>query len=127
VRPEQGIYGLAPAAAAGVPSVIMLEPLGGTSVLTETEPPAPIDQFGLTFSPTLLVAHVGDTTVFSNSESAVAHHLRIRALINQVDILDGVPPGAYTVQLWTADGGFHDARSIEVTVGSTGIDLTTPG
>lgn len=180
IQPEQGIYGMAPAAAGGVPSVIMLKRVGDTAVRTETGSPARIDQFGLTFSPTRLLMHLGDTIVFSNSESAVAHNVRIRALTDGVDILDadanpgeritvtlptiggydvlcdmhpgmtafmfasdaarsvfadtdgtflldGVPPGTYTVQLWTADGGFHDARSIEITVGSTGIDLTTPG
>lgn len=180
VQPEQGVYGMAPAAAGGVPSVIMLNPVGETSITTETESPATIDQFGLTFSPARLLTHLGDTIAFSNSESAVAHNVRIRAFTDRVDILDadanpgerltvtlptpggydvvcdmhpgmtafifasdavwsvfaepdgtflldGVPPGTYSLQLWTAAGGFHDTRSIEVTVGSTGIDLSTSG
>lgn len=41
--------------------------------------------------------------------------------------LDGVPPGTYTIQLWTAEGGFHQERTIDIGPGSTGIDLHRSG
>lgn len=190
--PERGVYGQTPPAVGGVPSIVLLTPSpaptdagtstggdgvggvdGGGEALT-------IDQFGLTFSPTLGIAPVGSPVVFTNSEAAVAHNVRVRAMGASTDVLnadanagerlkvelpvaggydvlcdmhpgmtaflfattapwttfsdpdgsfafDDVPPGMYTIQLWTADGGFHGEQPIEHSTGRTGIDLRPSG
>lgn len=178
--PAQGIYGRAPVAAGGVPSVIMLTPANVGSSANEFDSTVTIDQFGLTFSPTLITIRLGTAVVFTNSESALAHNVRVRALGSAVDLidadanpgerlpvtvstaggydvlcdmhpgmtafvfasnaersvfaeadgtfqLDDVSPGTYTIQLWTAQGGFHQERIIDIGSGSTGIDLDTSG
>jgi plastocyanin len=181
VLPAQGIYGRTPASVGGIPSVIMLTPQDDeTGIPDASQLSVTIDQFGLTFSPTRVVTKPGAHVVFSNSEAAVAHNVRVRAVGDTVDVLDadanpgerltvelpspggydvlcdmhpgmtafifvsdaahaafaeadgafvleGVAPGTYTVQLWTADGGLHEDRPIEVGTGRTGIDLGLTG
>ena len=179
-RPTQGIYGQAPAAVGGVPSVILLTSTHDAASADAAESSVTIDQFGLTFSPTLVTTRLNTPVVFTNSESAVAHNVRVRALGDTADVidadanpgerltveltvsggydvlcdmhpgmtafifasdasysvfadadgaylLDGVPAGTYTIQLWTAESGFHEEQSLEVGTGSTGIDLETSG
>ena len=178
--PTQGVYGRSPAAAGGRPSVIMLTPEAGTGATEAGEGSVTIDQFGLTFSPIQIVTRPGVSIVFTNSEAAIAHNVRIRAVGDTVDVLDAdanpgerltvelptpggydvlcdmhpgmtafifaspathtaladtdgtfvledVPPGTYTLQLWTADDRVHEPRQIEVGTGHTGIDLGLPG
>lgn len=40
--------------------------------------------------------------------------------------LHGVPPGAYTIRVWTSDGGLGEPRDVEVTAGTTELDLASP-
>ena len=180
VLPAQGIYGRTPASVGGIPSVIMLTPEAETGIPEPGDPSVTIDQFGLTFSPTQVLTRPGAQVVFTNSEAAVAHNVRVRAVGDTVDVLDadanpgerltvrlpsaggydvlcdmhpgmtafifasdaahaafagtdgafvleGVAPGTYVIQLWTADDGLHETRLIEVGTGHTGIDLGAPG
>ncbi len=38
-----------------------------------------------------------------------------------------LPPGTYSMQLWTADSGFHPATTVTVDDGRTGVDLRPTG
>ena len=79
--PAEGVYGQAPSARSGVPSVIVMttEPTaqseGHASPFSFDEPV--IDQFGLVFSPTQLVVEAGTTLLFMNSESALTHNVQV--------------------------------------------------
>ena len=75
--PKQAIYGRAPVAAGGVPSMIMLTRANGGSSPNAIDSTVTIDQFGLTFSPALITIRLGTAIVFANSESAVAHNMRV--------------------------------------------------
>jgi plastocyanin len=71
----QGVFGTAPAAVAGTPSVITLTPTGAAATLPPREAPR-MDQLGLAFSPMFLLARVGETVTFTNSET-VTHNVKL--------------------------------------------------
>ncbi len=178
--PTQGVYGQAPAAAGGLPSVIMLTPHPQDDDPEAADPSITIDQFGLVFSPTRIVTRPGSSVIFTNSEAAVAHNVRIRAIGETRDllnadanpgeqltvelpiaggydvlcdmhpgmtafvfasdaahtalaapdgtfVLEDVPPGLYTLRLWTSSDGTRHLPETEVATGSTRIHLGLPG
>lgn len=69
------VTGTAPAAAGGLPSVIMLEPQPSRPVPPPTEP-AVMDQRGYAFIPKLLLARAGQPVEFRNSED-VTHNVHV--------------------------------------------------
>ena len=79
--PTQGVYGQAPAAAGGIPSVIMLTPHPQDDDPEAADPSITIDQFGLVFSPTRIVTRPGSSVIFTNSEAAVAHRINASSKI----------------------------------------------
>lgn len=169
----RGVFGTAPAAAAGTPSVIMLRPIGTTVTLPPRERPR-MDQLGLAFNPMYLLVRVGETVSFTNSEtvthnvkvavsdtdSIVAdyetdpaagaellmdseggyeitcdHHPGMRAFIyvtsapyvtfaenNGAFRIPDVPPGSYTLTVWSVDPALRSERTLEVTGPSTEVD-----
>ena len=177
-----GVYGLAPAAFAGTPSVITLEPVAASEGAAAeggplAEPPR-IDQLGLVFTPTTLIARVGEPVVFTNSETLVHnvhlwfadndstvfdvetdpgartefifdraggydvtcdHHPGMRAFIYVTDaphavfaetagdfLIPEVPPGLYTLSLWSVNPELRSLREIEVIGPSTEVSLVAP-
>ena len=67
--------------------------------------------------------HPGMTAFIFTSEAA-------RSVFAQADgsfVLDEVPEGTYTLQLWTAESGFQAPLSVEVGTGKTDIDLELVG
>lgn len=97
-----GVHGQAPAASGGLPSIV---------ILTPTEPPrdsgadgldqaaggrrpargeeAVIDQFGLVFSPRVLVVAAGSPVRFTNSEGAITHNVHIRSIAGDSTVFNG--------------------------------------
>ena len=178
--PTEGVYGQAPAALGGVPSVITMTPLEAMDPGDRRHDDPLVDQFGLAFSPTRLLVDVADPVVFRNSEAALTHNVHLRSLAGDstlfnedttsgdefvvqlpeaggYDVLcdmhpgmiafvfgtdapyavfaneEGafqmgvIPTGSYSMQLWTADSGFHPAMTITVGEGRTGVDLRPTG
>jgi plastocyanin len=82
--PASLLRGAAPATAGSIPSVITLGPADDGAVDPAVAPAVradpKIDQFGLQFSPRLLVVDVGAPLVFTNSEGALAHNVHVRAV-----------------------------------------------
>lgn len=70
----EGVFGQAPAAVGGIPSVVRLRPLD--DLQTPSGASGTIDQLGLQFSPTRLIVPVGATVTFTNSES-LAHNVQL--------------------------------------------------
>lgn len=73
----EGVFGQAPAAIRGIPSVITLEPLEPVEVRQTGE--ALMDQIGFNFSPQHLLVRVGEAVHFHNSE-ATPHNVRVLSL-----------------------------------------------
>jgi plastocyanin len=183
-RPEraapQGVWGTAPAAVGGTPSVITLtasSAAGGADMTGgDASPgggPPTIDQLGLVFTPTTLIARVGERVLFTNSETinhnvhlwfadndstvlnvetdpgfsadfvfdrpggydvTCDHHPGMRAFIyvtegdrtvfadnNGAFVIPDVPPGAYTLGVWSVDPGLRYEQAIQVEGPSTEV------
>lgn len=178
--PTEGVYGQAPGALGGVPSVITMTPLDGMAPGDRGHDDPLVDQFGLAFSPTRLLVDVEDPVVFRNSEAALTHNVHLRSLAGDSTLLNEdtssgdefvvqlpetggydvlcdmhpgmiafvfgtdapyavfaneegafnmgvIPTGSYSMQLWTADSGFHPPMTITVGEGRTGVDLRPTG
>jgi len=169
------VFGQAPAAVGGIPSVVMLSPVSeGDNGAPVFDSDPVIDQFGLVFSPNILLIGVGQTVTFTNSES-LAHnvnlqHIETDAVVLDVDTdptesaqytfhesggydvrcnmhpgmtafvftsptpyvvfanldgeftLSGVPPGSYTLTVWSTDAALGGERTVEVGGGRTELD-----
>ena len=169
------VFGQAPAAVGGIPSVVMLASASGEDNSAPVFDPDPvIDQFGLVFSPSILLIGMGQSVTFTNSES-LAHNVNLRqietdAMVLNVDTdptesaqytfdesggydircdvhpgmtafvfasptpytvfanldgeftLSGVPPGSYTLTVWSTDEALNSERTVEVGEGRTGLD-----
>lgn len=171
----QGVYGTAPAAVAGTPSVITLTPTTGAQAAPAARETPVMDQLGLAFSPGLLLVRVGETARFTNSET-VTHNVRLTLSDNDSTVLDAetdptghvdflfdqeggyevtcdhhpgmrafvyvtsapyaafaanngsfritdVPPGSYTLSVWSVDPASRSERTLDVTGPSTEVTL----
>lgn len=96
--PREGVFGRAAAAVGGIPTVVVMRPVvadssavGAGGTLGE-EPAergaATIDQFGLTFSPTLLVVDAGTPITFTNSEGALTHNVHLHSIDRNESVFD---------------------------------------
>lgn len=106
-----GVYGTAPAAVGGTPSVITLTAASGggatspSGVAGSGEPPT-IDQLGLVFTPTTLITRVGERVVFTNSET-VTHNVHLWFADNDSTVLDvETDPGASADFAFDRPGGY---------------------
>lgn len=169
------VFGQASAAVGGIPSVVMLSSASGEDNSAPVFDPDPvIDQFGLVFSPSILLIGMGQSVTFTNSES-LAHNVNLRqietdAMVLNVDTdptesaqytfdesggydvrcdvhpgmtafvfasptpytvfanldgeftLSGVPPGSYTLTVWSTDEALNSERTVEVGEGRTELD-----
>ena len=101
-----GVYGEAPAAVGGVPSVVTLTQRG-------EEPPAPVsatlDQIGLQFSPAQLIVPTGSTVRFTNSES-LPHNVRLTRVGETAPFFDrDTDPDESIEVVFDASGGIDVA------------------
>lgn len=76
----QGVWGRAPAAVAGIPSVVFLRPSNGEQA-TPPSDTAVLDQLGLAFLPTQLLVRAGQTIEFVNSET-LSHNVHVTSVAN---------------------------------------------
>ncbi|MDH3270687.1 MAG: plastocyanin/azurin family copper-binding protein [Gemmatimonadota bacterium] len=123
---EAGVFGQAPAATRGVPSIVTLTPVatdaeeGSAGADTPNEvddtPVAPrvgaeeavIDQFGLQFSPRVLVVPVGGTVTFINSEGALTHNVQLRSITRDSTIVDDDTSPGQRLRVEITEAGGYD-------------------
>jgi plastocyanin len=105
-RPE-GVYGTAPPATGGTPSVITLTPAGAAGEAAPERANPRMDQLGLAFTPTQLMVHVGETVTFTNSET-IAHNVHVAFSDNDSTVLhsDTDPAGSVDL-LMEREGGYE--------------------
>jgi plastocyanin len=99
----EGVFGVAPQAVGGTPSVVSLA--GGA--LPESDFMAPhINQQGLVFDPTQLIARVGDTVVVTNSET-IAHNVHVQLTDTDSTVfLADTDPGGHVQFVLDHEGGY---------------------
>ncbi len=103
----QGIYGTAPGAFAGTPSVITLRPAGAAATELPPRDNPRMDQLGLAFSPGLLVVRVGETVTFTNSET-VTHNVKLALSDNDSTVMDAeTDPGGRVDFLFDRENGYE--------------------
>ena len=106
----EGVYGTAPAAAGGTPSVITLSPASvGADVGAPTGAPSQprMDQLGLAFTPTQLLVRAGETVTFTNSET-IAHNVHVAFSDNDSTVLHvDTDPGGGADLLMDREGGYE--------------------
>lgn len=106
-RQGPAVHGTAPAAVRGVPSFVTLEPRGRPSAVLLREP-ATIDQFGLAFSPTVVVVGVGERVSFTNSESALVHNVQVRSTVSDSLLFTGDAASGDVIEVVFPEEGAYD-------------------
>jgi len=100
------IQGMAPPAVRGLPSVVELRPEGGDTGETEARP-VTMDQLGLQFSPRFVTVRVGQTVVFTNSET-LSHNVHVTAVDGGETLLNADTEPSSQVELrLDQPGGYH--------------------
>lgn len=109
-----GVHGRAPAAVGGVPAIVLLTPVD-----RDVEPPtgqgprpapgdAVIDQFGLAFSPRVLVVAAGTPVVFTNSEGALTHNVQVRSIAGDSTVFNGDAASGERIEVDLPGAGGYD-------------------
>jgi len=102
---RQGVFGRAPAASGGVPSVVTLQPAEGGPAAPPPEA-ALLDQLGLAFTPTQLIVRSGQTIEFANSES-IAHNVHVQFVDNDsTAYIADMDPADRTSIVLDREGGY---------------------
>lgn len=189
--------GRAPGAEGGIPAIITLAPRASGAAVPESpsadlqggprwrHPSAPadgeeavVDQFGLAFSPRVLIVAHGSPVRFTNSEGAISHNVQLRSVPGDSTVfngdtgptesvlveleepggydvlcdmhpgmtgfvfvtdaplataagtdgrfvMDAVPPGEYSVRVWTVDG-WSIEQVVVLTEDTPPLDLRRP-
>jgi plastocyanin len=103
--PTEGLYGTVAPAVNGLPSVVLLEGEGAARPRSAESPR--IDQLGLQFTPRVLIAPLGDSIVFTNSES-IAHNVVVRPSEGGEDLRSTDTPPGGSVSLVIEEPGAYD-------------------
>lgn len=100
------VSGTLPPAAGGFPSIVILEPEGGTAVPAQHEPPY-MDQIQQMFIPGVLMVRTGQPVEFRNSDE-VLHNVRVREDATHAPSFNvAIPTGEKYVFTFQRDG-FYD-------------------
>lgn len=137
------LEGQAPPAREGIPAIVTLRPLRGPSsagvpdpaasgdTLLVTHPAAPargdgavVDQFGLAFSPRVLIASEGAAVRFMNSEGAITHNVHLRSVAGDSSVFNGDTGPAEHVDVLLTDPGGYDVLC-DMHPGMTGFVFLT--
>ena len=109
----EGVHGAAPAALNGIPSVVLLTPAAPANASTAiagapvAADEAVIDQFGLAFSPTRLLASPG-VVRFTNSEAALSHNVHVRRIGSGETVFNDDAGSGETIELVLDQAGGYD-------------------
>lgn len=102
----EGVYGVAPRAVAGTPSVITLHPTGSAQAPPAGAAPR-MDQLGLAFTPPFLVTNVGESVLFTNSET-IAHNVHVEFSDNDSTVLHyNTDPAGSVEFVFDREGGYE--------------------
>jgi plastocyanin len=102
----QGVFGTAPAASGGTPSVVSLRPVGAPVALPARENPH-MDQLGLAFTPQFLTVRVGETISFTNSET-LTHNVKLTFSDTDSIVADyETDPGDGVDHVLDVEGGYE--------------------
>jgi plastocyanin len=105
--PPEGVFGTAPPAAGGTPSVITLTPTRGPGAAPAPRANPRMDQLGLAFNPGLLVVRTGETVTFTNSET-IAHNVHVAFSDNDSTALEyDTDPNGSVDLLMDREGGYE--------------------
>ncbi len=86
------VNGKAATASRGFPSVVILEPAGGTAAAASGSPaPVEMDQIDKSFQPNVLVARVGQPVIFKNGESLL-HNIHVYDMDSDETVLNVAQP-----------------------------------
>jgi plastocyanin len=100
----EGVHGVAPGPVGGTPSVVVLRP-AAPAPRPEREPPH-IDQLGLTFTPTSIIAMVGESVLFTNSET-ITHNVHLQFTDTDSTVLNvETDPGGRAEFVFEREGGY---------------------
>lgn len=103
-EPSPGVHGQAPPASGGVPAFVTVTPRSGAPDAQSADntaraarpaarpahgAEAVVDQFGLAFSPKVLVADAGSSVRFTNSEGAITHNVHLRSVDGDSTVFNG--------------------------------------
>ncbi len=103
----QGVFGTAPGAFAGTPSVITLRPSGAATTALQPRENPRMDQLGLAFAPGLLMVRLGETVTFTNSET-VTHNVKLTFSDNDSTVMDAETDPAGRVDFaFDREGGYE--------------------
>jgi plastocyanin len=115
--PTEGVFGVAPPASRGTPSVVTLNPVSspsgperanGDGLNTQATGPEVMDQFGLEFAPRELSVRVGESVRFTNSEGALAHNVRLRASAGGDELFnEDTSAGTFVEYEFAEEGGYE--------------------
>lgn len=108
VSSTEGLFGVAPSSAGGIPSVITLTPITPTTGEGIAIAQTPVmDQFGLAFSPREMFVSIGRSVRFTNSEGALAHNVQVRSIDRGIGLFDAdTNAGEAVVFEFTEEGGY---------------------
>ena len=102
--PAEGVFGRAPAAVGGVPSVITLRTSARVDFNEARE--SVVDQLGLAFSPRTLLVRPGEAVQFTNSET-LPHNVHVRSVAGDSTVLnEDTPPGERFSFAFAEEGGY---------------------
>ena len=114
--PTEGVFGVAPPASRGTPSVVTLSPVSppsatdgtsGQGLNTQATGTAVMDQFGLAFTPRELSVRVGEIVRFTNSEGALAHNVQLRSSAGGDELFnDDTSAGTFVEYEFAEEGGY---------------------
>lgn len=127
-----GVHGRAPGASGGIPTMVMLTPVeGSTDSAPVGHPAAPargsdavVDQFGLAFSPRVLVVAAGEPVRFTNSEGAIAHNVHLRSVDADSSVFNGDTGPSESIEVVLPGPGGYDVLC-DMHPGMTGFVFVT--
>lgn len=107
LAPTEGVFGTAPSAHRGIPSVVTLVPLGMVDVAEGGQSAPVMDQASLTFVPQELLVLLGDTVRFLNSEAALTHNVTIVSMQDGSELFnDDAYAGGELRMVFSDEGGY---------------------
>ena len=105
--PPEGVFGTAPPASRGIPSVVTLVPLDEVDGAAGARRTQVMDQASLTFAPQELLVPLGDTVLFLNSEAALTHNVTIISMTDRAELFnDDAYAGEELKMVFSAEGGY---------------------
>lgn len=140
---SNGVRGQAPPASGGIPAMVTLrltETSGSASAAgaapdgsrpSSSHPAAPargdealVDQFGLAFSPRVLVAAEGEPVRFTNSEGAITHNVHLRSVGGDSTVFNGDTGPSEGIEVLLPGSGGYDVLC-DMHPGMTGFVFVT--